>query len=1036
MSAMPKAPGTRRQCVRPAWPLVLLLAGLLAGSAPAQTTVSTLSGGPSSSNPNSASGSADGNTQSEAQFNTPGGMTLEATGSVLWLADTANNTVRRLDLTTGTTSTLATNSSGGSILFNSPVDVAVDASTNLYILTRTDGRIHRVDLRNLNFGAAVTPIVPAGTFTSPNALAFDGVGNLYVVEEAGALRRVALSNSTVSASLLPPGTFVTPRGVEVLDNGRIAVSDATRHTIHLVDPNTLAVTFLAGITNTPGTATGSGATAQFNSPQHLGKAGNNILVVADRGNHQVRLVDATGATSVLYGILSNFWVNVSAPGVFPGWADGTAQFAESRLPSGVVVDGGGTAYVSEQFYHLIRRVSGAGLTGPSGVGGGANGSGSTLNPPSLSITPNSGYFPQGTAVTVSSSSTEVFYTTDGSTPTTNSTRVAIVGGTGTIPWNNTTNDLTALRVAAFLVSGTNSASTNLSGIPAPLTTLGVPAGLNRNILAGSGATVVVPVVVNLRSNDLLRSLQFRVEVTPSAGVPNIGDQFRALTVNPTNDFIPVTTSAASGGVATFSSLPYVLGTGPTGVPRGLVVSFLGTNSGLNISRFALVTMLAVPIPATATNGSTYSLNIVLPSGTSDGSITSVAFASNETRTITVTNFAYRVGDTSPRGWYNAGDFGDGNLDNADVNNAFAAAAGLRLPFAFSDAFDAMDAFPEDAPGNVGGDGQIRFLDWQIILLRSLRLNTNPSLNVSPTNWLRFWSGGARTNGTTSLVPASLKPASLAAPGLVWLRQAALGALPLENIPAGATVNVPVFARVGRGAALSGLQFRAVVRPAEGAPDLTQSPQFIGLNQLLNPGSTAGLLNTVAAGWNIGQLALPALSSNVLGFVRFTVPASAPAGSRYQVIFTNADGAPDFSTQYDFETRSASVWVQRAAAAPPSLISDEWKAAFFGDPANPLAEDLADPDGDGVPNMAEYFAGTNPTQSGSRVQLTPGWRNSGQDLAFQLLSAPGKLYVLEGSSNVQNPNWLPIATNLGDGQMQEFIQSNSGGLRFYRLRVLP
>ena len=1037
MRAMPKAPGTRRLRVRPAWPLVLLLAGLLAGSAPAQTTVSTLSGGPSSSNPNSASGSADGNTQSAAQFNTPGGMVFEATGTVLWLADTVNNTVRRLDLTAGTTATLATNSAGGNVLFNSPVDVAVDASTNLYILTRTDGRIHRVDLRNLSFGAVVTPIVPADTFTAPNAIAFDGVGNLYVVEEAGALRRVALSNLTVSASLLPAGTFVTPRGVEVLDNGKIAVSDGTRHTIHLVDPNTLAVTFLAGVTNTPGTATGSGATAQFNSPQHLGKAGNNILVVADRGNHQVRLVDAAGNTSVLYGIQSNFWVNVSAPGIFPGWADGTAQFAESRLPSGVVVDGSGTTYVSEQFYHLIRRVTGAGLTGPSGVGSGSGGGGggSTLNPPSLSFTPNSGYFPQGTIITVSSSSTNVFYTTDGSQPDTNSTRVNIVGGTGTIPWSNTTNDLTALRVMALLVSGTNSASANASGNPAG-TPREVAVGLNGSVLAGAGATVVVPVVINLRSNDTLRSLQFRVEVTPATGVPNIGDQFRALSVNPTNDFIPVTTSGASGGVATFSTLPYVLGTGPTGVPRGLVVSFLGTNSGLNVSRFALVTMLAVPIPATATNGSTYSLNIVLPTGTSDGANTSVNIASGDARTITVTNFAYRVGDTSSRGWYNAGDFGDGNLDNADVNNAFAAAAGLRLPFAFSDAFDAMDAFPEDAPGTVGGDGQIRFLDWQIILLRSLRLNTNPALNVSTTNWLRFWSGGQRTNGTTSLVPAGRVPASVPPPGLVWFRQAALGALPLENIPAGATVNVPVFARVGRSANLSGLQFRAVVNPADGAPGLAQPPQFIGLNQLLNPGNTSGLLNTIAAGWNIGQLALPAMSSNVLGFVRFTVPAHAPAGSRYQVSFANADGAPDFSTQYDFETRGASVWVQRAAATPPSLISDEWKTTFFGDATNPLAEDLADPDGDGVPNVLEYFAGTNPTQSGSRVQLTPGWRNSGRDLGFQLLSAPGKLYVLEGNSNLLDPNWLPVATNLGDGQMQEFIQSNPGGLRFYRLRVLP
>jgi len=807
---------TRPSRVREAWLLLVLVVLLVAGRASAQTTVTTLSGGPSTTNPVSASGTADGNTQSDAQFNTPGGMVLEASGSILWLADTGNNAIRRLDLTAGTTSTLATNSSGGNIVFNTPVDVAVDASTNLYILTRGDGRIHRMDLRNLSFGATVTPITAAGTFTAPNALAFDGVGNLYVVEEAGALRRVALSNLTVSASLLPAGTFVTPRGVEVLDNGKIAVSDASRHTIHLVDPNTLAVTFLAGSTNTPGTAVGTGSGAQFNSPRHLAKAGNNVLVVADQGNHQVRLVDSDGATSVLYGVLSNFWVNISAPGIYPGWADGTAEFAESRVPAGVVVDGSGATYVSEQFYHLIRKATGAGVTGPSGVGSGTNGTAS-LNPPSLTFTPNSGYYPLGTAITVSSSSTNVFYTTDGTDPTTNSTKVTITGGVGTILWNNSTNDLTALRVGAFAFSGTNSASTNLTGVASTATTIGVPPGLNSTIFAGAGATVVVPVVVNLRTNDTLRSLQFRLEVTPATGVPNISDQFRALAVNPTNDFVPVTTSGESGGVATFSTVPYLLGVGPTGVTRGLVVSYLGTNSGLSVSRFAVVTLMAIPIPASATNGSTYSLNIVLPSGTSDGSGSTVAIASGDSRVITVTNFAYRVGDTSPRGWYNAGDFGDGNLDNADVNNAFAAAAGIRLPFAFSDAFDAMDAFPEDTAGTVGGDGQIRFLDWQIILLRSLRLNTNAGLGVSTTNWSRFWSGGVRTNGTTSLVPAALRATSTPPPGEVWVRHAALGALPLENVTPGATVSVPVFASIARGSSLAGLQFRAVVSPADGAP---------------------------------------------------------------------------------------------------------------------------------------------------------------------------------------------------------------------------
>jgi hypothetical protein len=509
----------------------------------------------------------------------------------------------------------------------------------------------------------------------------------------------------------------------------------------------------------------------------------------------------------------------------------------------------------------------------------------------------------------------------------------------------------------------------------------------------------------------------------------VGATFGALSIG-TNDFVRVATGSTA---ATFSTLAYTAGT-----TRGLSISFLGTNANLSVSQFGVVAMVVIPIPATALPGATYNIDILQPSGTSDAGQTSVAIASAGTRVLRVGNLTYLVGDTSPGGWYNAGDFGNGNLDNADVNNAFAAASGLRLPYAFSDAFDAMDAFPEDTAGTVGGDGQIRFLDWQIILLRSLRLNANPALGISTTNWSRSWAGGVRTTGMTNLTPAAVRPTAVAPPGLVWNRQAAIGALPLENVQPGAMALVPVFVRVAPGAMVAGLQFRALVTPSAGAPALAQPPQFFSLNNLLNPSLVSGLSNAVAAGWSVGQLALPALSSNLLGFVQFTVPLTATAGSSYTVSFANADGSPNLFTQYDFESRGATVWVQRAAAAPPSLISDEWKIAFFGSTTDPRADDLADPDGDGVPNVLEYFAGTDPMNPNSRVEVkSGGWRNAGQSLSLQLLSAPSKYYVLEGSPSVTNPVWAPVATNLGDGTVQEFIQAvTPGGPRYYRLRVVP
>ncbi len=75
-------------------------------------------------------------------------------------------------------------------------------------------------------------------------------------------------------------------------------------------------------------------------------------------------------------------------------------------------------------------------------------------PPTVGFTPSSGYFPECVAVVVTSSVPSVYFTTDGTTPTTASQPVPIttnVGGlfAGTIEWCNPLKDLSSLRVAAF-----------------------------------------------------------------------------------------------------------------------------------------------------------------------------------------------------------------------------------------------------------------------------------------------------------------------------------------------------------------------------------------------------------------------------------------------------------------------------------------------------------------------------------------------------------------------------------------------------------
>ena len=71
---------------------------------------------------------------------------------------------------------------------------------------------------------------------------------------------------------------------------------------------------------------------------------------------------------------------------------------------------------------------------------------------------------------------------------------------------------------------------------------------------------------------------------------------------------------------------------------------------------------------------------------------SLAGAINSVKNVTVGQLKYIAGDVRPFRWFNAGDFGNTNLGNADVAQVFEAAVyGLITPPPGSDFFDTMDS---------------------------------------------------------------------------------------------------------------------------------------------------------------------------------------------------------------------------------------------------------------------------------------------------------------------------------------------------------
>jgi hypothetical protein len=984
----------RRDCFRHGWRaaagvcalLAAVPAAVLAQSSGAQMT--TLGGGPLIDGGPSY-GFADGNSLSQSQFHTPAGCAV--TTNYLYVADRDNNSVRRMDLSAGRTRTLLAN-------LSQPVAVVLDTNSNLYIACQGTGEIVKSD----RFGNVST----LAWLVGPVAMTTDNGNTLFVAEAGGAIKQVSLSSGVV---LSVASGFNQPRGIAWLRNGLLAISCSGSHVIQLVDPLTGALARTIG-SGTPGFTDGPSAIARFDTPQQIAAAPSGGLVVADRYNHGLRYVDPQGIVTTLCGIDPADWETYPAPGIFPGWADGDTEFAECREPVGVAVATDGTVYDTEVYYHLVRKLSGVTETT----------SASHAAAPVPVIDPASGFYPMGTLVTVSYPAdnlfepVDVYYTTDGSIPTTNSFKVTLVNGVGTIAWTEANRDLSDLRVMG-VVGGV--AGEVVQGVKPSTSQIGIPGNIN----AGVGSAVVVPVVVNLASNVNLRSLQFRVEVTPeTADAPAISDGLQVLSIT-NSTFIPLAgpVSDAANPAIYFTS-SYL-----NGRTRGLTVSYIGTNSTFFINSFGEAAMLVVPVPAGAFTGQRYRVDVLQASGATDAN-QGVAFKINDPSYITVTNTVYKVGDTASARWYEAGAFGDGSLNNDDVNNVFYAAMGVKEPFPFTDAFDAMDAFPLDSGGMAGGDGMIRYMDWVVILRRSLGLDSDKVY--------RSWgAGGVRVSPAAgSGLRLASRQTVTAEQSQAWFCEATLGALPVENAQAGGVVNMPVYLKAEPGCNVSGLMFRAAVTPA-----ISGDISFKPAPGLAAPVKSEPLSDTASSeilcGWVMPAFNPSLTGSNLLGWLQFALPAGTASAAAYQVHFTHVDASPmaimpaDY-VQYNLQSLPGDVWVGTSAQAPRAVISDEWKLKFFGCLADSAASPDNDSDGDGFTNLMEFNSGTNPTQVDWRFKM-------GLDgFAVRWYAEAGKQYVVEHSSDLQQ--WTAAGeTVTGEGRLTEYRET-AGAVQTQYYRVRP
>jgi len=220
----------------------------------------------------------------------------------------------------------------------------------------------------------------AATFNTPESLALDGSGNLYVADyDNHTIRKVTANGtvSTVAGSVGQSGsadgigtaaTFKHPMGLAFdATYTFLYVADSENHTIRRIKMDTLAVSTFAGTPGSSGSTDGSAGL--FSSPNGLTVDSSGNLYVADYGNSTIRKVTSAGVVSTLAG----------TAGV-TGTANGTGGSGHFYQPVGITLDASGNLLVADTFNHAIRKVTTAGvvttLAGYRGVYGNEDDTGS------------------------------------------------------------------------------------------------------------------------------------------------------------------------------------------------------------------------------------------------------------------------------------------------------------------------------------------------------------------------------------------------------------------------------------------------------------------------------------------------------------------------------------------------------------------------------------------------------------------------------------------------------------------------------------
>jgi len=332
--------------------------------------------------------SGDGGDATNAKLDKPRGVAADYAGNI-YIADTNNHVIRKVDATTGIIDTVAgigkqsgDTGDGGlatAAKLDKPRGVWVDASGNIYIADTDNNRIRRVDATTKiittiagNGGSSYTgdngPATDA-ELHKPNGVLVDVSGNIYIADtDNDVIRRVDATTQFITTIAGNgsggysgddgPATSASlhkPRGVWLNESGNILIADTDNNRARLVydDGGTLMITTVAGDGNGDYSGDDGPATlASLRKPHAVcvyEALASAYLVIADPSNHRIREVNL--ATGIITKVAGTLW---------SGYNGDNRDATSARLyyPFGVHVDPSHNTYIADTYNHRIRKVDG------------------------------------------------------------------------------------------------------------------------------------------------------------------------------------------------------------------------------------------------------------------------------------------------------------------------------------------------------------------------------------------------------------------------------------------------------------------------------------------------------------------------------------------------------------------------------------------------------------------------------------------------------------------------------------------------------